>query len=247
MKYLMIFIFLSVSAISFAADSEPSPGGGSGSGTGLVDCIYNCQTEHSRCELRAAEFLCNLQAMACLASCPVGGVTAMARAPISFPVTIKRDINKKHLDGYENNTEDYAVMTRYDNRSTTQTWLMKPVGENEFVIQQASTLRYLDAYDYAGSGFRAVTRPKQNNSSQRWKVRDIGAGRYTIQQVSSNRYLSAVGTRASDYSVVTRSNQHMVSQAWRIETDTSFDFDAVLDSRINIGIDTRPIFDFEAN
>ncbi len=49
---------------------QNQPGGG---GSGLVGCLYNCETQYSRCLQTSSAFLCDIEAASCLISCGVGG------------------------------------------------------------------------------------------------------------------------------------------------------------------------------
>ena len=40
-----------------------------GNGTGTVDCVNTCNFEYEKCVQNNSEFLCSLQAIACLAGC----------------------------------------------------------------------------------------------------------------------------------------------------------------------------------
>lgn len=143
---------------------------------------------------------------------------AFAFAP---QVHIQQQIGMRFLDAYESGN-DYKAVTRPQQggaQASTQAWVLKKVGYEEYTIQQNSSMRYLDAYtwDFWGN-YYVVTRTRQGDDSQVWKLTHVKGDYYKIQQKESMRYLDAYED-SNDYSAVTRtrqSGQQEQTQTWFI-------------------------------
>ena len=134
--------------------------------------------------------------------------------------TIRHMATKRCFDAHGRTEKDFALVTRRDQHSDTQRWILTPHGNNEYRIQQKSNLRFVDAHEHAGRDFAVVTRPFQPNDSQVWILRPVvapPADAYVIQQKSSRRVIDAHDTSDKDFGIVTRPSRLDSTQAWIIK------------------------------
>ena len=120
------------------------------------------------------------------------------------------------MDAHESAGNDFSVVTRIAQNNDTQRWILKPLGDDSYTIQQKSNGRFVDAHESAGNDFSLVSRPEQNNDTQRWILTPVGGGftTYTIQQKSNGRFVDAHEGSANDFSLVTRTVQNNATQRW---------------------------------
>ncbi|MCW5696834.1 MAG: RICIN domain-containing protein [Bauldia sp.] len=134
-------------------------------------------------------------------------------------VEIQQGNGLRFLDAHEDNSHDWAAVTRPYQNNTSQRWIMTEVSPGIVRLMQINTGRYLDAHEVADRGYRVVTRPFQNNSTQLWRLINYGGGFYAIQHVSSGRYLDNANNPAADFPVFTAAGMYdgeQNSTVWRI-------------------------------
>ena len=71
------------------------------------------------------------------------------------------------MDAHENEGNDFSLVTRTAQNNETQRWILKPLGDDSYTIQQESNGRLVDAHESAGNDFSLVSRSEQNNDTQR--------------------------------------------------------------------------------
>lgn len=123
-------------------------------------------------------------------------------------VEIQQGNGLRFLDAHEDDSRDWAAVTRPYQNNTSQRWQMTEVSPGIVRLMQINTGRYLDAHEGADRAFRVVTRPFQDNSTQLWQLTNYGGGYYSIQQVSSGRYLDNANDAAADFPVYTAGSMY---------------------------------------
>jgi len=132
--------------------------------------------------------------------------------------TLQQKSNMRFLDAYEDDANNYAVVTRAAQGDDSQKWLLKATGDGTYTIQQKVNMRFLDAYEDEANNYIGVTRPAQGNDSQKWLLKATGDGTYTMQQKVNMRFLDAYQeVDNNNYAVVTRPAQGDDSQKWVIK------------------------------
>jgi len=134
-------------------------------------------------------------------------------------VEIQQGNGLRFLDAHEDDSRDWAAVTRSFQNNTSQHWVMTEVSPGIVRLMQVNTGRYLDAHEGPDRAYRVVTRAFQDNSTQLWRLTDYGGGFYTIQQVSSGRYLNNANDPAADFPVFTSTGMYDGEQnatVWRI-------------------------------
>jgi hypothetical protein len=134
-------------------------------------------------------------------------------------VEIQQGNGLRFLDAHEDDTRDWAAVTRPYQNNTSQRWQMTEVSPGIVRLMQVNTGRYLDAHEGPDRAFRVVTRPFQDNNTQLWHLVNYGGGFYTLQQVSSGRYLNNANDPAADFPVFTSAGMYDGEQnatVWRI-------------------------------
>jgi len=224
----LLFLLIFTSFQVFSADDNNPSGGGSGINDDL-NCTESCEFEYSKCENRTGgSFICNFQAIKCLAKCVVAKKNTESNSAIgSAIVTIQQKTNMRYLDAHEIKGKDYRLVTRPKQNNKTQKWKITSLGNNVFTLNQLSNGRYVDAHEYSKKDFGLVTRGEQKNNTQRWIVKQVGKNLFTIQQKSNGRYMDAHVTKERDYEVVTRTFQNNNTQRWVIKPVHSMNFKGI--------------------
>lgn len=127
------------------------------------------------------------------------------------------------LDSWYNNDEDdYKVVTRECEDIATQNWRVSvdnlfESGANAHTIETAAGGRFLDAYqrsndEYNANEFKAITRPAQDNDTQQWIFTRIGTV-VSIEKENTDRFLDAY-ENGSGYKLTAKFQQNNDSQKW---------------------------------
>mmetsp|Transcript_156068 Transcript_156068/g.291218 ORF Transcript_156068/g.291218 Transcript_156068/m.291218 type:complete len:399 (-) Transcript_156068:110-1306(-) len=86
--------------------------------------------------------------------------------------TLQQKSNMRFLDAYEDDANNYAVVTRAAQGDDSQKWLLKATGDGTYTIQQKVNMRFLDAYqEVDNNNYAVVTRPAQGDDSQKWVIK----------------------------------------------------------------------------
>ena len=117
------------------------------------------------------------------------------------------------MDAYQSSGHDFALVTRTAKNNDSQRWIVTPLGNNMFTIQQKSSGRFMDAHEIEEKDFALVTRPAQNNDTQRWTLTPVGVV-CTIQQQSNGRFVDAYQSSGHDFALVTRTAKNNDAQRW---------------------------------
>ena len=73
--------------------------------------------------------------------------------------------NRQFLDAHEYASRDFSAVTRARQNNVTQRWILTPLGDDTYTIQQKSGGRFLDAHETADKDYSAVTRPAQDDDT----------------------------------------------------------------------------------